>query len=89
MDAVEIISQLDTAAEEYACPDLNNGYFYAVDARLHAYRDARRWALIVETVGYSPRARNLTDVLHIFGNCLADIAERVAAVRVRRPGRSV
>ncbi|WP_127507685.1 DUF7003 family protein [Actinoplanes solisilvae] len=70
MDVVEIISQLDTAAERYAFPDLNNGYSYAVDARLHAYHDARRWALIVETVGYSPRAGNLTDVLHIFGNCL-------------------
>ncbi|MET7426161.1 hypothetical protein [Dactylosporangium sp. NPDC005555] len=70
MDSVEILSQLDTAAEQYTFPDLNNGYYYAVDARLHAYRDARRWALIVETVGYSPRAGNLTDILHIFGNCL-------------------
>lgn len=51
-------------------PDLNNGYYYAVDVRLHAYRDTPRWALIVETVGYSPRAGNLTDILHTFGNCL-------------------
>jgi len=70
MDSVEILSQLDTAAEQCVFPDLNNGYYYAVDARLHAYRDARRWALIVETVGYSPRAGNVTDILHIFGNCL-------------------
>lgn len=70
MDSVEIISQLDTAAEQYAFPDLNNGYKYAVDARLHVYRDAQRWALIVEAVGYSPRAGNLTDVLYVFGNCL-------------------
>jgi hypothetical protein len=70
MNSVEIIGQLDTAAEQSTFPDLNNGYNYAVDARLHAYRDARRWALIVETVGYSPRAGNLTDVLHVFGNCL-------------------
>nr|WP_167666528.1 hypothetical protein [Micromonospora narathiwatensis] len=32
--------------------------------------DARRWALIVETVGYSPRAGNVVDVLHVFGVCL-------------------
>ncbi|EWM64142.1 MULTISPECIES: DUF7003 family protein [Micromonospora] len=38
--------------------------------RLHGYRDAEQWALIVEAVGYSPRAGNLTDVLHVFGNCL-------------------
>jgi hypothetical protein len=70
MDSDEIFSQLDAAAEQCDFPDLNNGYYYAVDARLHAYRDTHRWALIIETVGYSPRARNLTDVLHAFGNCL-------------------
>nr|BFE61240.1 hypothetical protein GCM10020063_057660 [Dactylosporangium thailandense] len=70
MDSVEILSQFDAAAEQCVFPDLNNGYYYAVDARLHAYRDARRWALIVETAGYSPRAANLTDILHVFGNCL-------------------
>jgi hypothetical protein len=66
----DILEQLDAAAEEFRFPDLDNGYYYAVDARLHAYRDAARWALIVETVGYSPRAGNLTDVLFVFGNCL-------------------
>ncbi|GAA1623982.1 DUF7003 family protein [Actinoplanes couchii] len=70
MDSVEIISQLDAAAEQHKFPDLNNGYNYAVDARLHLYRDAQRWALLVEAVGYSPRAGNLTDVLYVFGNCL-------------------
>ncbi|SDT15309.1 DUF7003 family protein [Actinoplanes derwentensis] len=70
MDSGEIFSQLDAAAEQCDFPDLSNGYYYAVDARLHVYRDAHRWALIIETVGYSPRARNLTDVLHTFGNCL-------------------
>jgi hypothetical protein len=32
----------------------------------------RRRALIVEAVGYSPRAGNLIDVLHVFGNCLTE-----------------
>ncbi|WP_433535614.1 DUF7003 family protein [Micromonospora sp. CA-249363] len=70
MRPADILEQLDAAAEEFRFPDLDNGYYYAVDARLHAYRDAVRWALIVETVGYSPRAGNLTDVLFVFGNCL-------------------
>ncbi|MET7402653.1 hypothetical protein ABZS66_55155 [Dactylosporangium sp. NPDC005572] len=65
-----VLDQLDAAAEGFDFPMLDNGYYYAVDARLHAYGDARRWALIVEAVGYSPRAGNLTDVLHVFGNCL-------------------
>ncbi|MGW0215816.1 DUF7003 family protein [Micromonospora chokoriensis] len=70
MRSAEVLEQLDAAAEEFLFPDLDNGYYYAVDARLHAYRDAGQWALIVETVGYSPRAGNLSDVLHVFGNCL-------------------
>ncbi|MCZ7438766.1 hypothetical protein O7598_20305 [Micromonospora sp. WMMC241] len=70
MRSAEILEQLDAADEDYLFPDLGHVYHYAVDARLHAYRDPRRWALVVETVGYSPRAGNLVDVLHVFGDCL-------------------
>lgn len=70
MRDTEVLGQLDAAAEEFLFPDLNHGYHYAVDARLHGYRDAERWALVIEAVGYSPRAGNLVDVLHVFGNCL-------------------
>lgn len=70
MRSVEVLEQFDAAAEEFLFPDLGHGYNYAVDVRLHGYRDAEQWALIVEAVGYSPRAGNLTDVLHVFGNCL-------------------
>ncbi|MGV9215646.1 DUF7003 family protein [Micromonospora sp. RB23] len=70
MRPADILEQLDAAADEFRFPDLDNGYSYAVDARLHGYRDAGRWALVVETIGYSPRAGNLTDVLYVFGNCL-------------------
>lgn len=72
MRETEILDQLDSAAEVFQFPDLDNGYYYAVDARLHGYHDAQRWALVVEAVGYSPRAANLTDVLHYFGNCLTE-----------------
>lgn len=68
----EVLGQLDAAAEDFRFPALNHGYQYAVEARLHCYRDADRWALIIEAVGYSPRAANLIDVLHVFGNCLTE-----------------
>ncbi|MFG1649587.1 DUF7003 family protein [Micromonospora sp. NPDC049275] len=72
MRSGEILDQLDAAAGDFRFPDLGHGYYYAVDARLHAYRDAQRWALIVEAVGYSPRAGNLVNVLYVFGNCLTE-----------------
>ncbi len=51
-----ILAQLDKSAEDFTFPDLGHGYYFAIDSRLHAYADADRWALIVEAVGYNPRA---------------------------------
>ncbi|WP_230686581.1 DUF7003 family protein [Catellatospora vulcania] len=68
----EVLAQLDRAAKGFDFPDLENGYYYAIDARLHAFRDDARWALVVELVGYNPRAANVIDVLHCFGNCLTE-----------------
>jgi hypothetical protein len=68
--ADEVLAQLDEAEADFQFPDLGHGYYYAVDARLHALGDATRWALVVEAVGYNPRAGNLIDVIHTFGNCL-------------------
>lgn len=68
--ASAILAQLDQGAEDYVFPMLDNGYYYPVDQRLHAYRDDTRWALIIETLGYNPRAGNLIDVIQKFGNCV-------------------
>ena len=68
--ADEVLAQLDQAPIDFQFPDLSHGYYYAVDARLRALGDAETWALVVEAVGYNPRAGNLIDVIHTFGNCL-------------------
>lgn len=65
-----ILEQLDKSAQDFTFPDLSHGYQFAIDARTHAFADAERWALIVETVGYNPRAGDVLDVVHTFGNCL-------------------
>jgi hypothetical protein len=52
---------------------LDNGYNYPVDARLHAFADTARWAMVIEVVGYSYKAgcpTGMQDILHCFGNCL-------------------
>lgn len=66
----EILAQMDASQEEFKFIDLNNGYSYTIDARLHVYSDGERWALIGEVVGYNPRSGNVVDLLHHFGNCL-------------------
>ncbi len=65
-----ILAQLDQSAVDFTFPDLGHGYYFAMDARMHAYSDSARWALIVEIVGYNPRAADVLDVLHVYGNCL-------------------
>lgn len=37
---------------------------------MHAVRDEHHWAIVVEALGYNPRAGNLIDVLDKFGNCV-------------------
>jgi hypothetical protein len=66
----QILAQLDQCATDFVFPMLDNGYVYPADVRLHAYRDASRWALTIEALGYSPRA-GMPDVsIYRFGNCL-------------------
>lgn len=66
----EIFNQLDESIAAFSFPDIGHGYYYPIDARLHAYRDDTRWAILVELVGYNPRAASVIDVIHHFGNCL-------------------
>lgn len=70
MTTSSILGQFDLCAEKAEFPDLDNGYYYPVDARIHLFGDRTRWAMVAELLGYSPRNGNLVDVVHSFGNCL-------------------
>lgn len=71
--AEDILGQLDQCAAAFNFPILDNGYVYLADVRLSAYRDKKRWAMIIETLGYNPRAsgmQSFSSSLYCFGNCL-------------------
>lgn len=70
LDAADILGQFDASRDEFTFIDLNHGYYATIDARLHFYGDGERWALLGEVVGYNPRAANVVDVVHHYGNCL-------------------
>ncbi|MFD1273470.1 DUF7003 family protein [Streptomyces kaempferi] len=65
-----VLGQFDLCADRAAFPDLDNGYYHPVDARIHVLGDGTRWAVVAELLGYNPRGGNLIDVMHRFGNCL-------------------
>jgi hypothetical protein len=70
MTTSSILGQFDLCADQAEFPDLDNGYYYPVDARIHLFGDRTRWAMVAELLGYNPRGGNLIDVVHCFGNCL-------------------
>jgi len=55
--ARDILEQLDEDASRRAAffPDFDHGYNYHVDARLSAYADASRWAVVIEQLSVNPR----------------------------------
>ncbi|MFE4360687.1 DUF7003 family protein [Kitasatospora sp. NPDC056800] len=70
MTISSILGQFDHCAAQGRFPDQDNGYSYPVDARMHLFGDGTRWAVIAELLGYNPRAGNLVDFVHCYGNCL-------------------
>ena len=69
--AKEILKQLDKCAEDFTFPMLDNGYVYPIHSKMTAYRDEKRWALIIEVIGFNYRGGGhdgISNCLHIFGN---------------------
>src|SRR4051794_27600742 len=72
-DVDGILAQLDDCAREYRFPMLDNLYVLLADVRLTAYREVRRWAIVIEVLGYNYPAglpEGLGVDLYSFGNCL-------------------
>ncbi|WP_370425301.1 DUF7003 family protein [Tenacibaculum dicentrarchi] len=69
----DILKQLDKCAEGFTFPMLDNGYVYPIHSKLSAYRDEKRWVLIIEVIGFNYRGGGhdgISNCLHIFGNCI-------------------
>ncbi|MFK3979749.1 DUF7003 family protein [Micromonospora sp. NPDC050397] len=70
-----ILAVFDRMAEQLRFPEPEHPHYYLMAARLHAYSEADRWALVVETVGYNPRAANVVNVLHRLGDSIVGIED--------------
>jgi len=76
--ADDILAHLDQNIFDF--PILDNLYTYLADARLSAYRDETRWAIIIEVLGVSNRFwcqhGGIHSWLHMFGNCFRNGVNR-------------
>jgi hypothetical protein len=70
MDSGTVLRALNAAAVDGLFADLEHPYSFLIDARQHAYSDTERWVLLIEVVGYNPRAGNVVDVLYPVGNAV-------------------
>ena len=73
IDKEEILYQLDTEAESYIFPMLDNGYYYHGDQKLTIFRDEKRWAILLEVLDFNNHENNIngiTTIANVFGNCL-------------------
>jgi len=71
--AAEILDQLDRCAEAFTFPTLDNAYVYPADTRMTLFRDAERWAIVIEVLGFNSHmggTGGIDDALYCFGNCL-------------------
>src|SRR5687767_12713351 len=69
----EILAQLDECAEAFTFPILDNAYVYPADTRMTLFRDAERWAILIEVLGFNSHmggTGGIDDALYCFGNCL-------------------
>lgn len=74
IDRNEILHQLDTEAESYVFPMLDNGYYYHGDQKLTIFRDERRWAILLEILAFNNHeytTDGITTIANVFGNCLS------------------
>ncbi|MEZ0107218.1 hypothetical protein ABH920_001209 [Catenulispora sp. EB89] len=63
----QFLDQIDASAQDFTFPFLDHGFYSAIDVRLHVYRDSKHWAVVIETVGFNPKARSVTDALTGYG----------------------
>lgn len=66
----DLLRVLDSCAQSYAFPMLDNGYVYLAATRLSLFRSTADWAMVIEVFGFSPRS-GIPDVhVHTFASTL-------------------
>lgn len=68
--AEQVLAVLDSAAERFDFPMLDNGYVYLAALRMALFRSSEDWALVIERFGFSPRAGLPSIDVHTFASRL-------------------
>jgi hypothetical protein len=52
---MDVLRVLDSCAQSFTFPMLDNGYVYLAATRLSLFRSTADWAMVIEVFGFSPR----------------------------------
>jgi hypothetical protein len=66
-ESESILTVLDEFAERFEFPGFNNMNYVCADSRLHCFRDAARWALVIEELVDWPSGDGLTTIIFAMG----------------------
>ena len=72
VDSKEILRLLDSEAEGFEFPMLDNGYYYHGDQKLTIFRNEEYWAILIEVIAFNNHLydiQGITTVASVFGNC--------------------
>lgn len=72
----DILHTLDLSNDGYYCSfvEFDQGYSYLIDSRLNVFRgENENWAIVIERLGYNPRADAIILEIYYFGNCLMNL----------------
>lgn len=75
----DILFALDNYRNGYdpAFVELGHPYVYPIDSRINIFRNNHdKWALAIETLGFSPRSCNIQLNITYYGNCLTNLENR-------------
>lgn len=66
----KILEILDSCAERFTFPVLDNGYVYLAATRMSVFGNESVWAIVIEVFGFSPRSGNPDVQIYTFSSSL-------------------
>lgn len=79
LTVTEIMKSLDNTPKQgdyTSFVELGHAYSYLIDCRLNVFRNTDdRWAIVIERLGYNPRAGAILLDIYYYGNCLRNLDE--------------
>jgi len=82
----KILDTLDSCAEDFTFPVLDNGYVYLAATRMSVFGNEGDWSIVIEVFGFSPRSGDPDIQIYTFSSNLyeRDLSEKYVSEEAYR-----